>query len=44
MLTAGEPLLFRGRHDLAIDDQSRCWVVEDRIHPEDSHLRQIPSA
>jgi hypothetical protein len=38
VLTAVEPLLLRGRHDVPVDDDRRRRVVEDRVDAEDPHV------
>ena len=38
VLAPGEPLLLGRRHHLAVDDQGSGRVMEDSIHPKDTHL------
>ena len=37
VLAAGETLLLRSRHDAAIHDKGRRWVVEHGVDAQDSH-------
>jgi hypothetical protein len=37
VLAAAEALLFRGGHDLTIDDQGRGRIMEDGVDAEDAH-------